>query len=413
MPGGDLVLPADQRATERSSLDRVVRVVEIGSEALGPFDVEVGILVRVQLSNCFLRVPHGRHVPLGVSGAQQAEQLLPAVVGETFVGLGEEPPASVERIGLVTSVAHGLVLYPASAFVELGVGQLDHVKWIGHLGDIGNHGRERLAIGTGEVERGVADLVPPWLPLFGQPSHGTCAAATRDDVEELTTTDVDDLGGELLAVPFADPGEEHLIEAQGRNRPEALRVVVDQGGAIGDDRVVDRVPVTPEFDGDLVHAAGVAPDLFGGPPASPVAHRHARSTDAQLLCDPGPRGACLFRALPPVVAGTGDLEQPGHAGHLEVRALRGHQCKSLCFGGFEAKYAAAFPRKARSLSYSATWRRSRSSSARSAAVNGSSDEPATVSIRRRSSRTHLAKELSTTDSSAATSCNDLPVSITR
>ncbi len=29
---------------------------------------------------------------------------------------------------------------------------------------------------------------------------------------------------------------------------------------------------------------------------------------------------------------------------LEVRALRGHQRKSFCFGGFEAKYTAAFPK---------------------------------------------------------------------
>jgi hypothetical protein len=65
------------------------------------------------------------------------------------------------------------------------------------------------------------------------------------------------------------------------------------------------------------------------------------------------------------------------------------------------------------LSCSATWRRKRTSSARSAALNGSSEAPATVSIRRRSSRTHLASELSTTDSSRATSCTGLPVSMTQ
>ena len=51
---------------------------------------------------------------------------------------------------------------------------------------------------------------------------------------------------------------------------------------------------------------------------------------------------------------------------FEVRALGGHQRKSLCFGGFEAKSPAAFPKKAKSLSCSATWRRSRNSSVRSA-----------------------------------------------
>ena len=105
------------------------------------------------------------------------------------------------------------------------------------------------------------------------------------------------------------------------------------------------------------------------------------------------RRAVLGRP-PAVVAGGRDLQEAGHAGDLEVRALGGHQRKSLCFGGFEAKYAAAFPKKARSLSCSATWRRSRNSSVRSAALNGSSDDPATVSSRRRSSRTHRANELS-------------------
>src|ERR1035441_8779145 len=119
------------------------------------------------------------------------------------------------------------------------------------------------------------------------------------------------------------------------------------------------------------------------------------------------------RRSPAVVAGGRDLQQAGHAGDLEVRALSGHQRKSFCFGGFEAKYAAAFPKKARSLSCSATWRRKRNSSVRSAALNGSSEDPATVSSRRRSSRTHRANELSTTDNSAATSAIVLPVSITR
>src|ERR1035441_6026354 len=61
---------------------------------------------------------------------------------------------------------------------------------------------------------------------------------------------------------------------------------------------------------------------------------------------------------------------------------------------------ATFPKNARSLSCSATWRRNRNSSVRSAALNGSS-------------ATHRANELSTTDNSAATSAIVLPVSITR
>ena len=75
-----------------------------------------------------------------------------------------------------------------------------------------------------------------------------------------------------------------------------------------------------------------------------------------------PRWAVLGR-LPAVVARGRDLEQAGHGGDLEVGALHLHQSKPFCFGGTEAKYAAAFPRKAMSFSCSATWRRRRNSSA--------------------------------------------------
>jgi hypothetical protein len=65
-------------------------------------------------------------------------------------------------------------------------------------------------------------------------------------------------------------------------------------------------------------------------------------------------GTATLGLVPAVVAGARDVEESGHALHFEVRALHSHQCKSLCFGGLEAKYAAAFPRKARSFSCSAT-----------------------------------------------------------
>src|SRR5436190_24190599 len=37
--------------------------------------------------------------------------------------------------------------------------------------------------------------------------------------------------------------------------------VLDQRGAVGDDGVVDRVPITTELEGDLVHGATVTADL--------------------------------------------------------------------------------------------------------------------------------------------------------
>jgi len=97
--------------------------------------------------------------------------------------------------------------------------------------------------------------------------------------------------------------------------------------------------------------------------------------------------------LPAVVARGGDLEQAGHTGDLEVRALRlpSTQISLLLLTRSEVSRQ-LFPGMLSLFSCSATWRRNRNSSARSAGVSGSSEPLATVSTRRRSSRTHLASE---------------------
>src|ERR1019366_2551017 len=161
-----------------------------------------------------------------------------------------------------------------------------HVKWIGHLDRLGYHGGKDQAIGTRQIQRGVTNLVPPLLSLFFEPRCGFGTPATRDDVEELACSDIDDLGGELLAPKGPDAGEEHLVEPEGPHHTKTFGVIVHQRGAIGDDGVVDRVPVAPELEGDLVHAAGMSTDLLGDPTPGPVAHRHAGGTDALVLLGP-------------------------------------------------------------------------------------------------------------------------------
>ena len=68
----------------------------------------------------------------------------------------------------------------------------------------------------------------PLLPFRLEPGGRSLTASTRDDVEELAKPDVDDLGGELLTVPRPNPGEEHLIETECLDGPEAARML-DQG----------------------------------------------------------------------------------------------------------------------------------------------------------------------------------------
>ena len=68
-------------------------------------------------------MPGGGHLTLRITRSEQSEQLLAAMVIETFICLGQQSPAAIEGIGLSATMSHRLVLDPPSALVELGVAQ--------------------------------------------------------------------------------------------------------------------------------------------------------------------------------------------------------------------------------------------------------------------------------------------------
>jgi hypothetical protein len=74
--------------------------------------------VGVELADGFFGFPHGGHVTAGVTGTQEAEELLFARFAQSLFGLGEKATAPIEGIFLATTVPHGLVLHPPAAFVE-------------------------------------------------------------------------------------------------------------------------------------------------------------------------------------------------------------------------------------------------------------------------------------------------------
>ena len=83
---------------------------------------------------------------MGVTGVEEAQQPGAAMAVEAFVGLGQQPPAAVQRICFVAPVADRLVLDPPAALVQFGVGQLVHVErviWRGE--DYGVGGDRPLA----------------------------------------------------------------------------------------------------------------------------------------------------------------------------------------------------------------------------------------------------------------------------
>lgn len=65
VPGSDLVFPTQQRAPETSGLFGQFGVLKIVAESLDEAKGEDGIVVIVEPTNEFLRLPGGERLPLG------------------------------------------------------------------------------------------------------------------------------------------------------------------------------------------------------------------------------------------------------------------------------------------------------------------------------------------------------------
>jgi hypothetical protein len=99
-------------------------LIRLLTASVGPLDTEVGIAVGIELADGLLRLPHGGHDAVRVPGSQQANELLPSLVVQPLLRLGQQAPAPIEGIGLVAAVAERLDLDSTPALVELGVGQV-------------------------------------------------------------------------------------------------------------------------------------------------------------------------------------------------------------------------------------------------------------------------------------------------
>jgi hypothetical protein len=199
-------------------------------------------------------------------------------------------------------MAEGLVLHSPPALIELAVGQLYEVERVGDLDRVGQHRVEHRSVRAGQVQRGPLHLGAPLLAPLGEPLARPGGAATRDNVKQAATVDVDDRGGPVLPVPRSPPHEQRLIQPESGHGPHPARVVVDQSSAVRDDGVVDRVPVTAQLDGDVVDGPPVPSDLLGHPPPRPVRHRQPCRADPRVLTGPRPDRAGLSWAAPAVLA---------------------------------------------------------------------------------------------------------------
>ena len=113
--GGDLLTPSHDRAAELAKLRRALAVWEVVTQSGDELEREARVEVVVDRPPDFLGVPRHAHLAVRVAGVEEPDQLGAAVVVESFVGLGQQPTASVERIVSVAAVAEGRVLDASAA----------------------------------------------------------------------------------------------------------------------------------------------------------------------------------------------------------------------------------------------------------------------------------------------------------
>lgn len=75
-------------------------------------------------------MPCGPDMAVGVTGFEQADQLGPAPIFEALVGSGQQTAGPIQRVGLSSAMAEGLVLHPAPVFVEALIRHADDVEGV-------------------------------------------------------------------------------------------------------------------------------------------------------------------------------------------------------------------------------------------------------------------------------------------
>lgn len=93
----------------------------------------------------------------------------------------------------------------------------------------------------------------PVRVAFREPLGGGRRITAFHDLEKLPVAGIDELGRPALPTPRALAHEQRLVERQRAYDTNAILIRVEQRVAVGDDRVVHRVPITTQRRRDLRH----------------------------------------------------------------------------------------------------------------------------------------------------------------
>ena len=90
------------------------------------------------LTHDLLRVPRKPHLASWVAGAEQSNQRVVLILGESFSGHYQSAPGAVERIVFAAAMPRGFVLHSTPALVEGDFGEFDGVERVGNMNGGGN-----------------------------------------------------------------------------------------------------------------------------------------------------------------------------------------------------------------------------------------------------------------------------------
>ncbi len=105
VPGDDLCAPAAQCPGERAGLDGHLTVGHVRNELVQQRCRSVGIDDRIESANGLFCMPGHAHRTMGVAGFEQRQQFRVAGLTESFMALGQQSSAAVERVVVVTAMA--------------------------------------------------------------------------------------------------------------------------------------------------------------------------------------------------------------------------------------------------------------------------------------------------------------------
>jgi hypothetical protein len=182
-------------AAEPVELRGQAGVLEVADELFDGGGAHVGVCDVIDAAEGLFGVPGVADPAVGVPGVEQAPQPDASLLGDVLRRGDEQLAGPVEGVVFVAAVSQCLVLDSAPYLVEGSVGQPDDVEGVRDLGGVGYRGVERGPIRAREVQHAPADLLEPPVGAAHQAPCGRFGVSTRDYVQQLAPTDVDDAGG--------------------------------------------------------------------------------------------------------------------------------------------------------------------------------------------------------------------------